>query len=232
MKKKKKKKKKTKTSSEWEHLLSVQKIFQSHFPECILVGGTVAAIYVGHRVSVDADHVHPELKTRFSEILKAVEREAGWKTNRIEPPVLILGNFQGIRTGIRQLKRTQPLETKKIRGLKIPTEDEILRIKAYLIVKRNATRDYVDFVALFDHLGVTHSLKALASFDELYPQEEGISITQQLSLQLADPKPWDLSKTELSHYKNLKEPYTNWKEIKRRSLAAGRKILEKLFRET
>lgn len=216
---------KNKDTDEWESLLSAQMVFQSHFPECVLVGGTAAALHASHRVSIDADHVYPGLKEHFAEILKKVEMEAGWRTKKMEPPVLILGNFQGVRTGIRQLIRSKPLETTIIRGLKIPTPEEILRIKAYLIVKRNATRDFIDFIALFDYLGTTRSLKALVTLDALYPQEEGGSVSQQLALQLAEPKPWDLAQTDLSHYKKLKEPYTDWEEIKRRALAASQKMM-------
>lgn len=210
---------------EWEKLISVQNLFQSRFPESVLVGGTAAALHAGHRVSMDADYVVVDLKKRFEEILAQVEREAGWSTKRLEPPVLILGHFKGVRTGIRQLIRSAPLETTTIRGLRVPTEEEILRIKAYLIVRRNATRDFIDFVALYDHLGVGKSLVALASLDRLYPQDNGDSITRQLVLQLAEPKPWDLSETDLSHYKSLKKPYTNWKEIRQRTHAAGQKIM-------
>jgi len=218
--------KKTATQAEeWEHLLSAQMMFQSHFPECVLVGGTAAAIHVGHRISLDADYTHSRLKERFSEILTRVEAEAGWRTKRLEPPVLILGNFQGVRTGIRQLIRLKPLETMMVRGLKIPTPEEILRIKAYLIVKRNATRDYIDFIALFDHLGTEHAFIALSTLDSCYPQDDDQSMSQQLALQLAEPKPWDLFQTDLSSYRNLQEPYTNWKEIQKRVFAASQKII-------
>lgn len=210
---------------DWESLLSAQMVFQAHFPECVLVGGVAAALHASHRISIDADHVHPRLKEQFAQILRQVEREAGWRTKRLEPPVLILGNFQGVRTGIRQLIRSRPLETTTVRGLKIPTREEMLRIKAVLIVKRNATRDFIDFIALFDHLGVKPSLRALASLDALYPQKEGASVSQQLALQLADPKPWDLAQTDLSHYKNLQPPYTDWNKIRRRTLAAAQKIM-------
>lgn len=223
-------KKKAKTPSlkdlpEWEKLLSAQMIFQAHFPEGILIGGTAAALHAEHRISLDADYVLTDLKKKFSQILKEVEKEAGWKTNRLEPPVLILGNFQGVRTGLRQLIRAAPLETTIIRGMRIPTIEEMLRIKAYLIVKRNTTRDFIDFIALFDHLGVTKSLKALSSLDNLYPQDGEYAISQQLAIQLAQPKPWDLSQTDLSRYKSLKEPYTDWKEIRHRAYAAGQKIM-------
>lgn len=214
---------------DWEKLLSVQALFQSHFPESILVGGTAAALHAKHRISIDADHVLPNLKKHFSEILSRIEKETGWKTSRIEPPVLILGNFQGVRTGIRQLIRKKPLETTVIRGLRVPTLPEILRIKAYLIVKRNATRDFIDFIALFNYLGIEKSLKALTPLDDLYPQEEGESILRQLAIQLSEPKPWDLTQTDLNVYKSLKEPYTNWNEVKRRAAAAGLRLLESLL---
>lgn len=222
-------KKKTDKLPAWEKLLSAQAVFQSRFPESVLVGGTAAALHAGHRISIDADHVLPGLRERFAEILAQVEKEAGWKTSRMEPPVLILGNFQGVQTGIRQLMRKKPLETTMIRGLRIPTIAETLRIKAYLIVKRNATRDFIDFIALSDHLGAEKSLKALASLDDLYPQESDESVLKQLAIQLAEPKPWDLTQTDLSQYKSLKEPYTDWREVKRRAGAAGLRILEKVL---
>ncbi len=216
---------------DWERLLSAQVIFQSHFPESVLTGGTAAALHAGHRISTDADYVLPDLKNRFAEILKQVEREAGWKTKRLEPPVLILGHFEGVRTGIRQLIRAEPLETVIVKGLRIPTLEEMLRIKAYLIVRRNSTRDYIDFAALFDHLGVKKAEQALASLDRLYPQEGGHSIMQQLAIQLAEPKPWDLMQTDLSRYKGLKEPYTDWEEVKRRAFMAGQKVILKRLKE-
>lgn len=213
----------------WEELISAQAVFQSRFPEAVLVGGTAAALHAGHRVSIDADHIFPDLKKRFAEILDQIEKEAGWKTSRIEPPNLILGNFQGVRTGIRQLIRKRPLETTTVRGLRVPTVAEILRIKAYLIVKRNTTRDFIDFVALFDHLGAEKSLKALAVLDDLYPQEGEESVSRQLAVQLAEPKPWDLTQTDLNRYKSLKKPYADWNEVKRRAKAAGLRILESIL---
>lgn len=210
---------------EWERLLSAQAIFQSHFPECVLVGGTAASLHAGHRVSLDADYVLVNLKQKFVDVLKKVEEEAGWTTKKVEPPVLILGHFQGVRTGIRQLIRAKPLETTVVRGLRIPTMEEMLRIKAALIVRRNATRDYIDFVALLDRLGMARSLKALGTLDAFYPQPEEGAVTLQLTLQLAEPKPWDLAQTDLSNYKALRAPYTDWNEVKRRAAAAAQKIV-------
>lgn len=211
---------------EWERLLSAQALFQKNFPELVLVGGTAVALHTQHRVSIDADHILPNLKKRFADVLRELEREAGWKTKRLEPPVLILGHFHGVRTGIRQLIRSSPLKTTMVRGLKIPTIDECLRIKAYLIVKRNTTRDFIDFFALYEHLGVKKSLSALQSLDSLYPQAEGnVSVRQQLAVQLAEPKPWDLSQMDLNHYKSLKKEYSDWNQLAKRAFAAAQQII-------
>ena len=43
--------------------------------------------------------------------LATLEAVAGWQTERVRRPVLILGQLDGILTGIRQLRRTRPLET-------------------------------------------------------------------------------------------------------------------------
>lgn len=212
----------------WEKLLSAQAVFQKKFPECVLVGGTAAALHVGHRFSMDADYVHENLKMDFEKILKRVENEAGWKTSRIQPPVLILGHFRGVRTGIRQLIRKKPLETTTIKGIKVPTLEEILRIKGYLIVRRNATRDFIDFIAIFDHIGTTKAIQALSTLDICYPQKSGTSMSQQLMLQLAEPKPWDLAETDLNNYKNLKEEYTNWEEVVKHTQSAAQNIMKNL----
>ena len=52
---------------------------------------------------------------------------------------------------------------------------------------------------------------------------------RQLAIQLAEPKPWDLTQTDLSHYKSLQKPYTDWNEIKRRGNLASIRIMEMLL---
>ena len=132
---------------------------------------------------------------------------AGWKTARVQRPVQILGSLDGIETGIRQLIREQPLETAVVQfrgqAITVPTKEEILRIKSALILKRNATRDYLDFVALADQLGGEKTALALLDFDDLYPQPNDESALQQLQIQLASPLPYDLEETNLAEYRNL-----------------------------
>lgn len=202
---------------EWEALLSSAAHLQRIVPEAVLVGGTAAASFAHHRVSVDHDHTLVDLRTRFDAILAALESVAGWETARVRRPVLILGSLDGIETGVRQLIREEPLETETIEiangKLTVPTKSEMLRIKAVLIVKRNATRDYLDFVAMAELLGQGETIEALARFDELYPQPNGQSARQQLQIQLANPMPYDLDSTDLREYKKLKLEYQDWNVV-------------------
>ena len=197
---------------DWDRVLSSACRLQQLLPEAVLVGGTAAAIHAEHRLSQDADHVLPDLRRRFDDILAQLESAAGWQTARVTRPSL-----DGIETGVRQLIRTEPLETTTLQHrdatLTIPTPAEILRIKGVLILKRNATRDYLDFAALANRIGDQATAEALRPFDRLYQQDNGESALQQLQAQLASPLPYDLEDTELSEYKNLAAQWHDWNEV-------------------
>ena len=207
----------TEDASDWERLLSTAARLQRIVPDAVLVGGTAAALHVAHRLSKDDDHVVADLRDRFSEVLAQLESVAGWRTARVARPVLILGSLDGIETGVRQLIRTEPLETEVIERLgvsiTVPTAAEMLRIKGVLILRRNATRDYVDFAALGEHLGDETASGALQSFDRLYPQGSGESALQQLQAQLASALPYDLEDTDLSEYQNLALRWHDWHNV-------------------
>lgn len=203
---------------DWELVLSSAARLQRILPDAVLVGGTASAIHAEHRFSHDADHVLTDLRSRFDDVLKELESVAGLKTARVQRPVQILGSLDGIETGVRQLIRDEPLETTVVNyhgeRITVPTEGEILRIKGALILKRNAARDYIDFVALADHMGDDRIAHALKSFDRLYIQASGESPLQQLQVQLANAVPYDLEETELSEYKNLDPRWHDWGAVK------------------
>jgi hypothetical protein len=203
---------------DWELVLSAAARLQQILPDAVLVGGTASAIHAAHRFSRDADHVLTDLRQQFDAVLATLESVAGWKTARVQRPVQILGSLDGIETGIRQLIRDEPLETEVVHYLgaqiTVPTQSEILRIKGVLILKRNATRDYLDFVALADRMGHEMLAHALQTFDHLYQQHNGESPLQQLQVQLANAFPYDLEETELSEYKNLDPRWHQWETVK------------------
>ncbi len=203
---------------DWELVLSSAARLQRILPDAVLVGGTASAIHAEHRFSRDADHVLTDLHLRFDEVLAQLESVAGWKTARVQRPVQILGSLDGIETGVRQLIREAPLETRVLdyhgERLTVPTEGEILRIKGVLILKRNATRDYLDFVALSCFMGDDRVAQALQSFDALYQQDNCESPLQQLQVQLANAMPYDLEDMELPEYKNLAPRWHDWNAVK------------------
>ena len=64
------------TWPEWEHVLSAAAHLQVVLPGTTLVGRTAAAVFAGHRVSYDADHVLADLRERFDGVLAQLESVA------------------------------------------------------------------------------------------------------------------------------------------------------------
>jgi len=204
---------------DWERLLAAERHIQHLVSGAVLVGGTAAAIHGGHRLSMDGDHVVEDLRDHFDEVLATLEAAAGWQTERVQRPVLILGQMDGILTGIRQLRRTEPLETETVQGLRIPTLAEMARIKSWLLVTRNTVRDYLDTVVLFERLGESQAVEAIRSFDRIYQQPSGVSPLTEVSERLAAAKPGDLAVIDLRRYRGLRPPWNDWNHV----TAAGRR---------
>lgn len=193
---------------------------QDVVPDAVLVGGTAAAHHAGHRVSFDDDHVVADLRERFDDVLSALEQTDGWVTTRVRRPVLILGSLDGIETGIRDLIRRRPLEIEETsvgaRVLRVPTLAEITRIKAWLVLLRNATRDYLDLVALADRLGRDRAVDVALGLEDYYEDQQGPGgrrVATQLAKQLAEPRPYDLSEVDLAHYRRLDPRWQDWRAV-------------------
>lgn len=99
----------------------------------------------------------------------------------------------------------------------VPTPDETLRIKGYLVVRRNQVRDYLDVAALSDRYGISHSADVLRRIDAYYSDQRGPGpegIATQLARQLTDPRPADTRTIQqLSQYKGLDARWTDWKNV-------------------
>jgi hypothetical protein len=92
---------------------------------------------------------------------------------------------------------------------------EAARIKAWLVLQRNATRDYLDLAALADRLGPT-AITVLLDIDDYYADQRGPGgrrIAFQLAKQLADTAPYDLSGIDLRHYRGLVPRWQDWAEV-------------------
>jgi len=121
--------------------------------------------------------------------------------------------LDGILTGIRQLRRTVPLETEIVSGLRVPTLAEMARIKAWLLVTRNTLRDYLDATVLFERLGEEQAVQALRPFDQIYRQSTGASPLAELSERLAAAMPKDRAEIDLKHYRGLTPPWDDWQYV-------------------
>lgn len=194
---------------------------QQLVPGAVLVGGAAAILYADHRESSDHDHVVADLADRFEMVLEAIEKDEGWATNRVIPGKVILGNLDGIEAGVRQMIRKAPLEVAEVElpsGAKVtvPTLEEALRIKAFLIVRRNQTRDYLDLAALAEQLGPNRAAAVLGTIDDYYAdQNEGEDgIASQLVRQLSAPRPADHSVTkQLGSYRRLHRRWSDWSAV-------------------
>lgn len=193
--------------------------------ELVAVGGTAAALHCGHRYSLDVDFVTPRLRQNYQAVLDRLESWTGWQTNRRNPPVLILGERHGVELGLRQLRHRDHLETTVIDGFRVPTPAETLRIKAFLMTERRATRDYLDVAALADRLGTGPALQALEHLSECYPalghQSAGTAFAEA-----CEAEPVDLSLVDLGIYRGIRPPYTEWQHVADTVRHLGRSLIK------
>jgi uncharacterized membrane protein YdfJ with MMPL/SSD domain len=185
-------------------------------------GHSAARKFVGarsHRNGGGADRaapravrpVHPVTlwRGRLSVALDALDAEA-----RIDDP---------------EFERSSPMETTHVQlptgdRLQIPTGAETLRLKGYLIMSRNSSRDYADFAELVDTMEAETAAVVLAGMDRYYacqtPRQQWIA--SQLVRRLADPHPSDLEDD------GWPEPDTqaDWDKVRQRCLSVAVAMLE------
>lgn len=205
----------------FEEVLRSAAHLQQLVPDAVLVGGSAAVLYARHRVSYDHDHVLADLTQRFDAVLDALESDPQWVLNRAVPGKIVLGSLGDIEVGIRQLIRRRPLETQAVAvpgtgTVVAPTPEETLRIKAYLLVKRNQTRDYIDVAALSDRFGIPWAAGTLTGIDAYYDEgrPDDNQVAAQVLRQLGKPRPQDSrTTTRLGQYKNLDPKWQSWETV-------------------
>ncbi len=135
--------------------------------------------------------------------------------------------------GLRNLERSAALETTTLqladgRTLRLPTVQEMLRIKAFLLVERNAVRDYLDVAALSQRLGLPGSVRALERMNELYAEfaGEGGDMLSSIVVKLSHPDPFDLTEVDLTGYKGIAPPWNDWRAVLAQCRALAVALLE------
>jgi RND superfamily putative drug exporter len=127
------------------------------------------------------------------------------------------------------MERRSPMETTKVQlptgdRLQIPTGAETLRLKSYLIMCRNSSRDYAEFAELVDSMETHTAAEVLAGMDRYYcgqhPRKQWVAT--QLVRRLADPQPSDDPDTTLSD----PEAEADWAKVRQRCLSVAVAMLE------
>lgn len=207
----------------------MQKLYQSAAklqqvaPDAVMVGGSAAVFYASHRISFDHDHVIENLQGRYDAVLEAVMGLDGWSTNprASKPPMTIMESLDGYQVGLRNLRRKTPLEVQELLlpngdTLRIPTIEEVLRTKAFLIVQRNQVRDFLDVAAVSTQMGISSACHTLLQIDSFYTEFTGTdgSVLSELVCMLAEPDPADSrNKDALSQYKGAVAGWDSWDRV-------------------
>jgi RND superfamily putative drug exporter len=127
------------------------------------------------------------------------------------------------------VERRSPMETTNVQlptgdRLQIPTGAETLRLKSYLIMCRNTTRDYTEFAELVDSMETHTAAVVLASMDRYYCGEHARKqwVATQLVRRLADPQPYDEHDTRMSG----PDAEADWAKVRERCLSVAVAMLE------
>lgn len=154
--------------------------------------------------------VHPVTmwRGRLSVALDALETQAGDQT-----PVA----------------RRGPVETTNVQlptgdRLQVPTGAETLRMKGYLIMCRNSSRDYAEFADLVDAMETHTAAVVLSTMDRYYcgGHQRKQWVATQLVRRLADPQPSDEHDLLVSD----PEAEAEWATVRQRCLSVAVAMLE------
>ncbi|HYZ68358.1 MAG TPA: MMPL family transporter, partial [Mycobacterium sp.] len=127
------------------------------------------------------------------------------------------------------MERRSPVETTNVQlptgdRLQIPTGAETLRLKSFLIMCRNTTRDYTEFAELVASMETHTAAVVLASMDRYYcgehPRKQWVAT--QLVRRLADPQPYDEHDTRMSG----PDAEADWAKVRERCLSVAVAMLE------
>jgi RND superfamily putative drug exporter len=127
------------------------------------------------------------------------------------------------------VQRRGPLETTNVQlptgdRLQIPTGAETLRLKGYLIICRNSSKDYAEFAALTDSVETQTVAQVLSGMDRYYcgQRPKNRWVATQLVRRLADPQPTDAQDVGSSG----REAAEDWAKVRQRCLSVAVAMLE------
>jgi RND superfamily putative drug exporter len=127
------------------------------------------------------------------------------------------------------VERNSPMETTNVQlptgdRLSIPTGAETLRLKGYLLMCRNSTKDFAEFADLVESMETQTAAVVLAGMDRYYCGEPSRKqwVATQLVRRLADPHPSDEFDIPMSG----PEAEVDWAKVRERCLSVAVAMLE------
>jgi heme transporter len=130
---------------------------------------------------------------------------------------------------VATVERRSPVETTNIQlptgdRLQIPTGAETLRLKGYLLMCRNSSRDFAEFAELVASMDIETAASVLAGMDQYYCGEQPKNqwVATQLLRRLADPRPSDDDDDPSAAL----DPDVDWSEVRQRCLSVAVAMLE------
>jgi uncharacterized membrane protein YdfJ with MMPL/SSD domain len=181
-----------------------------------LVDGLASRNGIARAIAGGDRPVHPVTlwRGRLSVALDALQTDLETNRNGAEEP---------------KYERRSPVETTHVQlptgdRLLVPTGAEALRLKGYLIMRRNSSRDYADFADMVETVEPENAAVVLAGMDTYYgcqtPRRQWIAT--QLVRRLADPQPCDFGDDESSD----PDAKANWDDVRQRCLSVAVAMLE------
>ncbi|NDC36795.1 MAG: hypothetical protein EBZ48_01950 [Proteobacteria bacterium] len=198
----------------------------------VALGGTVCAPYANHRLSVDIDFVLSDLRSRFDQVREHLLEVPGWTEASARPPVLILDSFNCIEVGLRQLRRNTKMQTQVVTTsagpLTIPTLDELLCTKAFLLYQRGYTRDFADFAELSVLMTDDKVVATLTELDKRFAWEKQPSVMLGVLKALLCPAPVDLNTHGYETLRWVSPRLHSWNEVRECCVKLGEKLAVKI----
>jgi uncharacterized membrane protein YdfJ with MMPL/SSD domain len=188
----------------------------------------------GHAVNGSPARAHgpsPQQSNRSSRSSRSSRNKMPWAGRRVHPVTMWRGRLSvaldalevDARADERPVERRSPVETTSVQlptgdRLQIPTGAETLRMKGYLLMCRNSSRDYAEFAELVETMDTQTAALVLAGMDKYYcgQQPRRQWVATQLVRRLADPRPSD----------DEVDPGVDWVEVKQRCLSVAVAMLE------
>lgn len=225
-----------------------------HVPELVRDGADVAVPATAHAASAPASAASAKTggQSAASKVGQAyrnsLARAMSWAERPVHPVTVWRGRLaialDALETDAAEraaaksgtdrprFERRSPVETTNVQlptgdRLLIPTGAETLRLKGYLIMSRNSSRDYAEFADMVEAMEPETAAVVLAGMDRYYCCQPLGSYSRrqwmatQLVRRLADPHPSDVDDEWPDP-----DARANWEEVRQRCLAVAVAMLE------